>query len=220
MGSFGFVCLVVAVLGCSVSFFLVLYFIYGAVMDVVAFAGSRSLSFSFAPLARRVVGAVVASGRSVSVGCCTGSDAIVLSELTPESGSCFAAFGSDGAGSFSSSAVAHVSQFHAAGGSVNWWAGGSEYIPLSVRLANRTKAVINAADTGLVVFFGSPTSKGSLLACRIAFSRGLPVFAFPCGFNGSLLPSLGAGVWVPVGGSGVLSSAYQWQPYQANFFDF
>jgi len=50
-----------------------------------------------------------------------------------------------------------------------------------------------------VVFFASPSSRGSLLACRCALSRGLPVLAFPVGFSGSNLPVLGAGFWLPFG---------------------
>lgn len=108
------------------------------------------------------------------------------------------------------SAVAAVSAFAGAGGSVQWWAGGSVFVPLRARLSKRTSAVVAAANAGLLVFFGSPSSRGSLLACQRAVARSLPVVAFPVGFCGSLLPSLGLGSWVAVGGVGVWFSAFLW----------
>lgn len=197
-------------------------------MPVVAVAGSRSLSSAFAPLVGSVVRSVVSSGRSVSVGCCVGADAFALSALVPLVRAscfpaprpvCFAAFGSGGVGSCSLSAVSAVSAFAAAGGSVAWWAGGGSSVALPVRLSARTNAVVASASVSAVVFFSSPASVGSLLACRLACGRGLPVFAFPCGFSGALLPSLGAGSWVAVGGSGVWSSGFRWVSSQLSFFD-
>jgi len=85
---------------------------------------------------------------------------------------------------------------------VQWWAGGPASVPLRVRLANRTRAIIASTDSGLVVFFSSPNSRGSLLACRCAVKKGLPVLAFPVGFSGSELPDLGAGSWVSFGSLG------------------
>jgi len=185
-------------------------------MAVVAFAGSRGLTLSFAPLVRSVVGSVVKSGRSVSVGCCIGADQFALSALPVGSGSCLAAFGSDGVGSCSLSAVAEVSAFEDRGGSVNYWAGGKG--ELKERLARRTQAVINSASISVVVFFSSPHSIGSALACRLAVRRGLPVIAFACGFDGSYLPLLGAGYWVQVGGSGIWSNAWRWTCSQSSIF--
>ncbi len=188
---------------------------------VVAFAGSRSLGAAFAPLVSSAVGSVLRSGRSVSVGCCVGADVAVLSALcaaSPRSGLCFAAFGAGGVGSCSLSAVSAVSGFAAAGGSVSWWSGGGSSVALPVRLSARTSAVVAAASVSCVVFFSSPASVGSLLACRLAVGRGLPVFAFPCGFAGSLLPSLGAGSWVCVGGSGVWAGSFRWVSSQCFLF--
>jgi hypothetical protein len=186
------------------------------VSGVVAFAGSRSLSSHFAPLVGRVVRSVVASGRSVSVGCCVGADQFALAALPAGAGSCFAVFGPGGVGSCSASAVLAVSAFAAAGGAVSWLAGGPFSVALPARLAARTGAVVSAATVSAVVFFGSPSSAGSALACRLAFGRGLSVFAFPCGFAGSALPLLGAGLWVAVGGAGVWSSAWRWVPAQVS----
>ncbi|MDF1583631.1 MAG: hypothetical protein P1P78_10010 [Methyloprofundus sp.] len=187
-------------------------------MAVVAFAGSRGLSPTHAPLVRSVVGSVVTSGRSISVGCCIGADQFALSALPVGSGACFAAFGSGGVGSCSLSAVADVLVFAERGGLVNYWAGGGSSVALPVRLSDRTKAVINSATVSSVVFFSSSNSRGSLLACRLAVARGLPVFAFACGFSGSGLPLLGPGAWVAVGGSGLWSSAYRWQCSQKDIF--
>lgn len=186
---------------------------------VVAVAGSRGLCPSFAPLVASVVRSVVASGRSVAVGCCVGADSAVLGSGVPVSSlRVFAAFGAGGVGSCSLSAVSAVSAFAAAGGSVAWWAGGGSSVALPVRLSARTGAVVGAASVSCVVFFSSPSSVGSLLACRLAVGRGLPVFAFPCGFAGSALPSLGSGAWVAVGGSGVWSSAWRWVSSQVSLF--
>lgn len=190
----------------------------GVRVGVVAVAGSRSLPAAFAPLVRRVVRAVVRSGHSVAVGCCVGADAFALSALPVGVGCCFAAFGAGGLGACSLSAVAVVADHATKGGSVVWWAGGSASVALPVRLAARTGAVIGAASVSAVVFFASPSSAGSLLACRLAALRGLPVFAFPCGFAGSYLPLIGAGAWVAVGEAGVWALALRWVPAQMLLF--
>lgn len=185
---------------------------------VVAVAGSRVLPASCSALVVRVASALASSGASFAVGCCSGADAALLSAvpayLPPSLVRCFAAFGPGGQGSGRFSAVATVQAFTASGGSVQWWAGGPASLPLRVRLASRTRAVVSAANSGLVVFFGSPGSRGSLLACRCAAARGLPVVAFPVGFSGSKLPSLGAGSWVPFGGFG----GFKWLQKQEKLF--
>lgn len=167
---------------------------------VVAVAGSRALPASGSALVVRVASDLTASGCSLVVGCCSGADAAVLSAvpgfIPPSLIRCLCAFGTGGIGSGSASAVASVSAFAGAGGSVQWWAGGPASVALRVRLAARTRAVVAAAGAGLVVFFASPSTRGSLLACRCAVVRGLPVVAFPVGFSGSKLPLLGAGSWV------------------------
>lgn len=189
-------------------------------VGVVAVAGSRSLSSSFAPLVASVVRSVVGSGRVVAVGCCVGADSAVLGSGVPASSVlCFAAFGRGGVGSCSLSAVSAVSAFAAAGGSVSWWSGGGSSVALPARLSARTAAVVGAASVSCVVFFSSPSSRGSLLAASLAVGRGLPVFAFPCGFSGSALPSLGCGSWVAVGGSGVWSGAWRWSSSCFYVFD-
>jgi len=170
---------------------------------VVAVAGSRALPASGSALVVRVTADLAAGGASFVVGCCSGADAALLSavpgSVPPSLVRCLAAFGPGGMGAGSASAAAQVAAFAGSGGVVQWWAGGPASSPLRSRLADRTRAVVAAADAGLVVFFASPSSRGSLLACRCALSRGLPVLAFPVGFSGSNLPVLGAGFWLPFG---------------------
>jgi hypothetical protein len=185
---------------------------------VVAVAGSRTLPTAGAALVVRVASDLAAGGASLAVGCCSGADAALLSavpgSVPPSLVHCFAAFGPGGEGAGQFSAVAAVQVFAASGGSVCWWAGGSASVPLRSRLAGRTRAVVGAADAGLVAFFGSPNSRGSLFACRLAVARGLPVLAFPVGFPPADLPLLGAGSWVPFGGFG----GYAWAEKQQNIF--
>jgi hypothetical protein len=185
---------------------------------VVAVAGSRALPASGAALVVRVASDLAAGGASLAVGCCSGADAALLAavpgSVPPSLVHCFAAFGPGGEGCGQFSAIAAVQAFAAAGGSMSWWAGGPASIPLRSRLAGRTRAVVGAADAGLVAFFGSPSSRGSLFACRCALARGLPVVAFPVGFPAAELPSLGLGSWVPCGAFG----GFKWAIKQVEIF--
>jgi len=168
---------------------------------IVAVAGSRILSASSSALVVQISSELAAHGSSFVVGCCSGTDAALLSavpgSIPPSMVRCLAAFSSNAMGAAPSSAVAQVFSFSTCGGSVEWLAGGSLSLPLWIRLANRTKQVVHSANAGLLVFFSSPRSRGSFLACRCAVSRGLPVLAFPIGFSDSELPVLGSGSWVP-----------------------
>ncbi len=190
----------------------------GVLMAVVAFAGSRVLPASGSALVLRVASNLAAGGASFVVGCCSGADAALLSavpgSVPPSLVRCLCAFGPGGQGCGPISAVDRVAKFAAVGGAVEWWAGGSVSVPLRVRLAARTRAVVGSASAGLVVFFGSPSSKGSLLACRCAVARGLPVLAFPVGFSADRLPVLGAGRWVSSGAMG----GYFWAKNQKEIF--
>jgi hypothetical protein len=185
-------------------------------MAVVAIAGSRSLPSAFAPLVFRVAVALRRSSRSVAVGCASGADAVVLASCLslriPVS--VFAVGSPSGAGFWRGSAPFGL--LHAAGSDVHWFAGGPLSVELVKRLAARSRVCVAAAaaggeGSGLVVFLSSPSSRGSLLACRFAASAGLPVVIFCCGFSPSALPALGLGRWVSAG-SGVWSSAVRWQP--------
>ena len=170
----------------------------GAV-PVVALAGSSSLPAGGPALVARVARGLAAAGFRLSVGCCVGADAAVLSAgLPPAALSVFAAFGPGGVGSCSLSAVPAVLSAARAGVAVSWLAGGPLSVPLVRRLAARSAAVLGAASAGCVVLFGSPSSVGSALACRLAVARGLPLVAFPLGFSATSLPLPAAGAWVPV----------------------
>lgn len=186
---------------------------------VVAVCGSRSLPVSAGPLVGQVVRSLLVGGSSLVVGCASGADGFAISSALAAGAaprlSVLAAFGPGGAGAAGSvSAVFQVTAAASAGAQVAWWVGGPASVPLQARLAGRTRAVVAAASVGLVAFFGSPASRGSLLACRLAQGRGLPVLAFPVGFPGQRLPSLGAGYWAPSGRGGVWSGAWRWVPGQ------
>jgi len=179
----------------------------------VAVAGSRSLSSSQSLLVSRLVSGLVKQGCFISVGCATGADEAAIKSLSPGQGQVFSAFGSGGQGACRWSAVSSVSQFSAKGGQVVWYSGGPLSRPLVARLSARTRAVAGAA-TVLVAFLGSPSSRGTLLACRVAVSRGMPVVVFPLGFPGAALPSVGAGRWLPLHGKGLWSGAWSWEESQ------
>jgi hypothetical protein len=143
-----------------------------AVSGAVALCGSRRLPPAGQALAGRVARGVLASGRPLVLGCCTGADAAALGACPPGSAvRVLAAFGPGGAGAGRHSAVSRVAAFAAAGGAVSWWAGGGSAVPLAWRLAARTRAVVQAGSGGLVAVFGAPGSRGSLLACRAAAGR-------------------------------------------------
>ena len=102
---------------------------------------------------------------------------------------------------------------------VSWLAGGSLAVPLPARLSARTRAVVGSASVCAVVFFASPSSRGSFLAARAAVARGLPVFAFACGFDPELLPLLGSGgSWsvFPISGD-LFSGGFEWSPAPSLF---
>ena len=111
-----------------------------------------------------------------------------------------------------------VSALPSRGGLVSWLAGGSLSVPLPARLSARTRAVVGDASVCAVVFFASPSSRGSFLAARAAVARGLPVFAFACGFDPELLPSLGDGDWsaFPIS-DGLFAGGFEWFPAHSLF---
>ena len=172
---------------------VVVVFYQGGFMWAVA--GSRCLPPGGASVVSFALAAV--SPVAVSVGCCLGADAVALGCLAPSRLRVFAAFGPRGAGACRWSAVAAVSVCAALGARVSWWAGGGLAVPLPARLAARTRAVVGAASSGLLLFPASPSSRGSWLAARLALARGLPVVAFPLGFAPGELPVLGRGAWQP-----------------------
>jgi hypothetical protein len=191
----------------------------------VGFCGSRSLPASAQPLVSSVVSSVLSgSSARLVVGCSVGADALVLSSV-PQSSlsrvSVFAAFGFSGRGACSLSAVPVVAAAGRGGAFVNWWSGGRLSVPLRLRLAKRSLALVQflaRRRSALVCFLSSPSSRGSLLACRVAVRLGIPVFVFCVGFSPSRLPRLGRGSWSLVQVAGLPagfvagSSACQWSP--------
>jgi len=182
----------------------------------VGFCGSRSLPASAQPLVASVVSSVLSgSSARLVVGCSVGADALVLSSV-PQSSlsrvSVFAAFGFSGRGACSLSAVPVVAAAGRGGAFINWWSGGRLSVPLRLRLAKRSLALVQflaRRRSALVCFLSSPSSRGSLLACRVAVRLGIPVFVFCVGFSPSRLPRLGRGSWSLVQVAG--SQACQWQ---------
>jgi hypothetical protein len=196
--------------------------------SVVGFCGSRSLPSSAQPLAASVVSAVLSgSSARLAVGCSVGADSVVLSSVPFSSlprVSVFSAFGPGGRGACFLSAVSSVLAAARAGASIRWWSGGGLGVPLRLRLAARSVALVrflarhvspsgglaHRGSAALVCFLSSPKSRGSLLSCRLAVRYGVPVFVFCVGFSPSRLCRLGRGSWVPVQVAG--HSAFQWQP--------
>lgn len=149
--------------------------------NTVAVLGSRSLPPRFLPAVAAVVASLRSAGCSQFVSCCA-------------SGACAAARAAVGP----SCRVFSASAFPAAS-----FAGS---------LARRSSACIQfvASQSGSVVLFlGSPSSVGSIREARLAAGLSVPVFVFCCGFPASLLPSLGAGSWLP---AAALPGAFLWSP--------
>jgi hypothetical protein len=193
----------------------------GVAMPSYAIVGSRSTPVSGIPQVGAICSALVVSGAPLSVGCATGVDAAVLSWALSSgavsSVTCYAAFGPGGQGAAGAvSAVSLVSRFEAAGGVVNWWAGGGPEVPVKARLAARASACVASAQGGCVGILTSPYSKGSVRALKRAASRGIVVFAVAVGFSGECLPLLGIGQWRPCRSRSVPGGMWRWAPGQAS----
>lgn len=186
----------------------------------VCFGGSRSLSSSFASFVASVVVALGEPG--VVVGCAAGADALVVSAALAAGLplSVFAVGGPDASGFWSGSAPFSLLRSAASvpGARVAWWSGGGLRVPLRARLIRRSVSAL-VGCSALVLFLASPSSRGSLAVASVAAGRGLPVFAFSCGFSDPPAPLRGcAGRWVSF--SLVGFSAWRWDPAaeQISFF--
>jgi hypothetical protein len=192
-------------------------------LSLVAFAGSRSLPPSWAPRVLACVRSVHQAGRSITTGCCTGLDALVVgSALSLSAAPALTVFSigtSEGAGFWRfSQSLSLLSQVPQCGGLVLWSAGGGLDLPLSARLSRRTRALIASASrfgpgSGVVCFFRTSESRGTFLAARCGAQAGLPVLAFAP--PGVVLPALApGGAWVPSGRRGCWSGSFLWSRSQ------
>lgn len=180
-------------------------------MPNVAFAGSRDLSREYEPIVAEAVSQTIARGHRILSGCATGADEFALRAALERKhrASAFAIGNVNGDGFCRDSSMLFMAfQGQEPDLEVHWLAGGPLTVALRTRLVRRTKAIVEAADV-LVAFFGSPGSRGTLLSCRMAAERPIPIFAFPCG--NFTLPSLHPqGEWVPGCDKGLWSRSYQW----------
>lgn len=178
----------------------------------ILFAGSRSLPPS--SLVSAVVGAALASGHTLSCGCCCGADQQIIMTALAASGapalSVHAAFGPTGKGSFALSAVPAVQAAAAAGARVTWATWQELQAPLPARLAARSRAAL--AGCAAAVFFRP--GEGSLKIATLAVRAGHPVFVFAAEPPAPL----------PLSGAWVISmfqgfSCYLWQSAQTQLFE-
>lgn len=153
--------------------------------QIVMICGSRDLSEKHSGLVSSVVAVVRAGGAAWFTASC-GRGASAFARL---------AFRRQGITSFS---VFAASAFPASS--------------FRASLAVRAAACVRASSV-VVAFLARPGSVGTLAEMRLGVSLGFPVFAFPCSFSPSLLPSLvGAGSWrQPAGALGALG-AWRWYP--------
>ena len=168
---------------------------------VVGFSGSRSLSPSFAPLVSRVVASVLAAGRLVVVGDCSGADALVRAAAGRRC------------------AVARVSP------SSRVRLGRGAFAARSVRLVRSVARRRFWAGSGFVGFVSAPcpsgvvpsrswssgaSASGSWSSLALAAGWGLPVFVFWCAPGAPVLPAWPGGSWVPGAPSGVWAGSWRW----------
>jgi hypothetical protein len=104
-----------------------------------------------------------------------------------------AIFDSHGAGAWRGSAVGVVQSAASRGAAVVW---GSAAGDMRKKLPARTRAVVAAADLGLIAFYAKSVSAGTSLAVNTAIARGLPVLAV-CAPD--VVPPVprSSGVWFP-----------------------
>lgn len=164
----------------------------------VYFGGSRSLSPS--PIIPQVVGAVVAGGHSVHVGCQLGADRQVVFSCPPSSLVVFA--------------VAPSAPFAPVGCRVVGSAGGSS-APMRARFLLRSITAFQGCSSA--VFFAP--GPGSLAVARECVGQGLPVFVFACGSSPMSSPPAPvpscAGQWVASSFMGF--ACWSWQSAQLSF---
>lgn len=145
-------------------------------MFTVGFTGSRSLPQSFASLVASVVGAVIAGGGGVAVGCAAGADSFVRSACPSAHVFRASSFGA-GRGSFAQRSAAVVG----ASAAVVGFAAGR--CPVGLVPSSSSAACFGG--------FGS----GTWATLALAAGQGLPVAVFLCG-SAAALPVWPGGAWV------------------------
>ena len=184
-------------------------------MSKIHFGGSRSLPHG--RLVHQVVSAALAAGHSARVGCAIGADAQVIRaalNYDPSRLSVFAAFASDGSGSWTGSAVFDVFSAMETVADVQFLAGGPLSVPLVGRLMARSRVALSGCSA-CVFFLSAPSSPGSLAVAATAVHFQIPVFAF-CSPGHPNAPRGCSGLWVA--GSFCSFSCWRWQPAQSKFF--
>ena len=150
---------------------------------VVGFSGGRRLSPVFRPRVSGVVAEVLASGRSVAVGCAAGADAFVRAAAPSALVFSVPGSGRRPAAWFAARSVALVRSVAAAGP-------GSGFVAFP---AAPCPAGLSPSPSAAACFCG--LGSGSWASAALAAGLGVPLVVFPCGF--SALPPWG--VWRPAG---------------------
>jgi hypothetical protein len=150
---------------------------WGCVVALAGFSGSRSLSLSFAGSVSRVVGAAVASGLGVAVGCAAGADAFVRSAAPGARVFRASAFSGPPAARLVSRSVALVRAVAASGPSARFFGFVVGPCPRSVAPSASSSAC----------FCGG--GSGSWASLAFAVGLGLPMVVFWYGSGAPALPS-------------------------------
>jgi hypothetical protein len=209
-------------------------------VPVAGFCGGRTLTAKSLGWAAGVGRGAMAAGLAPAVGCCVGGDALIMSAALiggwTDQLTILAAFGPDGAGAVSTSAVNLVQLSAAAGATVHWWMGGGPKIPAAARLIRRTAAL--AAYTGghngapMIGFAADACprelrparqpatgSSGTWAALAMAAARQREIIVFWCGSGAARLPAHWGGEWTqgasaPNGhpSGGWLADGWRWTP--------
>lgn len=197
---------VLFVLFLSVSNLLLCYLCYyTGMVNHIYFGGSRNPQSINPSQIAQVVGAVVASGSSVRVGCQFGADLAVLQNLPPRSWHRVFAVHSSHQYPFNH----HIPAAYRAGHHISFCAGGTS-APMPARYLLRSIAAFQGCAAA--VFFNP--GAGSLAVARECVRSGLPVFAFQVAAPAPV-PSV-SGQWVASSFHGF--ACWQWSPAQLSLF--
>jgi hypothetical protein len=169
---------------------------------LAGFSGSRVLPASFAGLVSAVVGAAVASGLGVAVGCASGADALVRSAAPGARVFRASAFGS-GRTALVRRSVALVRAVAVSGS-------GARFFGFVVGPCPRS---VSPSASSSACFCGG--GSGSWASLAFAVGLGLPVVVFWCGSGAPALPAWWGGSWAPASVGGV--AGWRFVPAQLSF---